>query len=72
MKVTKDRTGLVTYRYAAGGCMPFELHLLCEVGAPYQAAARRSIAAKKWRVETRELSARPWVADFVIFAGRIA
>lgn len=69
MKITRGKGGILNYRYTAGGCMKFHFHLLCEVGAPYQAAARHLIAANKWKVETRELPAAPWCADFVISEG---
>lgn len=46
--------------------MRFLFHMLCEVGAPYQPAARRIIKAQGWQVDYgRSIDVAPWVADFV-------
>lgn len=59
------------YRYTAGSCMDFNLHLLCEVGEPYQPAARAQVAEilaenPGWEVQTVELDRKPWLVDALV------
>jgi len=59
---------VLRYRYTAGGCMDFDFHMLCEVGQPYQPAARVQVAeilAKNpgWEVQTIEIDRKPWLVD---------
>lgn len=56
---------VVTYRYFEED-WGFETNLLCEVGEPYQPWFKAEIARRGWEIETRELDAKPWVADFRI------
>ena len=65
MKITRDKNGMLTYWYAAGPDISFKFHMLCEVGAPCQEAARRIIQREGWQVDYgRSIDAAPWVADF--------
>lgn len=74
MKVTTTKICGVTalrYRYKAGGCMDFDLHLLCEVGQPYQQAAKAQVTeilARRpgWSLKTVELDCRPWLIDALV------
>ena len=66
MRITRAKNGMLTYRYAAGADIIFKFHMLCEVGAPYQGAARCLIQRNGWRVDYgRSIDAAPWCADFV-------
>lgn len=66
-KVSIGKGGMITYRYSAGSDMRFAFHLFCEVGEPYKAEVRAAMAARGIvRVETRELDAAPWIADFAV------
>lgn len=66
MKVTRDRNGVLTYRYKVSRDMSFEFHTLAEVGAPYQQEARDIIRANRWRVQYgADLPCAPWVVDRV-------
>ena len=67
MKITVAPDGMLTYRYTCGPDCSFSLHLLCEVGAPYQRAALAETARQGLKVEyARDLPAAPWVADFAV------
>lgn len=61
---------VLRYRYRAGGCMDFDLHLLSEVGAPYQREAERqarSIAdSLNCDIVQVELDALPWYVDALV------
>lgn len=67
----KPLVRVLRYCYTAGGCMDFDLHLLNEVGEPYQPAARAQIAeilAKNpgWEVQTIEIDRKPWLVDALV------
>lgn len=69
MKIVRDKSGRLTYRYRCSPDCGFAFSMLCEVGQPYQPAARALLAAKYpaplWRIDYgRDLDARPWCADF--------
>ena len=69
MKISRAPTGQLTYRYNIGPGMGFAFHLLCEVGEPWQPDARAALddlRRKGYRIETRELDAAPWIADFAV------
>jgi hypothetical protein len=61
---------MLTYRYSTGrGGMSFAFTMLCEVGQPYQSAAKAQLDALRsqgYVIETRNLEAKPWVADFAV------
>jgi hypothetical protein len=68
---TKPPIRALRYRYTAGGCMDFDLHMFSEVGQPYQPAARAQVAeilAKNpgWEVQTVELDRKPWLVDALV------
>lgn len=70
MKITKQKIAghdAVRYRYEAGGCMDFDLNLLCEVGGPYQIEAEKMAADYAADigciVKTIEIDVKPWVID---------
>ena len=64
-RLGRDRNGMLTYTYDAGPDIRFVFHTLAEVGEPYQPWFKSAIKAHGWTVVTRELDAKPWVADFV-------
>lgn len=75
MRVTVKNIGGVRalrYRYTAGGCMDFDLHLLCGVGAPYQPAAAaqvQEILRDRYpgcEVQQVELPEHPWYVDAIV------
>lgn len=55
MQVLLLSNNQVRYAYRAGGCVDFRLSLLCEVGEPYQPAARAKL---------RELERQGYLFDF--------
>jgi len=57
---------MLTYEYDAGPDISFAFHTFHEVGAPYQPWFKAEIKRRGWVVETRELEAKPWVADFKV------
>ena len=69
-RLTRMAGGMLRYRYDLDnqGDMGFDFHMLCEVGAPYQAWFRNEIARRGWDVDhAREIEKKPWVADFVVW-----
>lgn len=73
MKVSTTKieghTALV-YRYNAGAYLKLKFHLLSEVGAPWQAAAKAQLAAicseRRCKVVQVELKAAPWYVDALV------
>lgn len=61
---------VVVYRYTAGAYLDLKFHLLCEVGEPWQAAAKAQLdelcAERKCKVVQVELQARPWYVDALV------
>jgi len=71
LPLTKPLIRALRYRYTAGGCMDFDLHMFCEVGAPYQPAARAQVAEilaenPGWEVQTVEIDRKPWLVDALV------
>jgi hypothetical protein len=61
---------VLVYRYEAGKYLKLKFHLLSEVGAPWQAAAKAQLAAicaeTKCKVVQVELQAAPWYVDALV------
>lgn len=60
----------LTYTYTATPGVTCQFHLLCEVGEPWQAEAKRKMGAICRRlnmtVQATELSAYPWYVDALV------
>jgi hypothetical protein len=67
ISLTVLKGGMLCYRYDCGPEISFDFNMLCEVGEPYQQWFRDEIARRGLIVEfSRDIQAKPWVADFVI------
>lgn len=69
LKITRKPNGMLTYRYDASREMSFGFHLISEVGQPWQIDAKleqQRLRDAGYTIETRELDAYPWLADFAV------
>lgn len=65
-RLTRDKYGMLTYKYDIDPDVGFAFHMFCEVGQPWQPGFEKMIQSRGLRINRGfELDFKPYCADFV-------